>query len=100
MKTRLDVKERKKDRVWVVSIDPFFQEENEKYFHRDRVSVHSQLEATNLGDEYRWTPAQVSWYSIGAVNVDEAATFADAIQKAIEHGRKMDIEHGFAVSPC
>jgi hypothetical protein len=96
-KTEINIQERKHHNAWTVSVDPYYEPDNERRGHRSRVDVHSQIE---IGGD-KWEPAEVGWYSIGAVSLDEAEAFQKAITIAVEHGRKMDIEHGFAtVAPC
>lgn len=93
-KTEIHVQERKQDRFWTVSIDPYYEPRNEKRGHRGRVDAHSQID---FGGD-RWESAQVSWYSIGSVSVEEAEAFQKAVAIAIDSAKKMDLEHGISGS--
>ena len=99
-RTKIESRERKTAIVWVVEIDPFYKESDVKRGFRSYVSVWSKFELSDTmptgNEEWRhvWTPAEISWSSIGAVKPNEAYDFAEAIRIASQHGAIMDSEHG------
>ena len=100
-RTTIESRERKTAVIWVVEVDHMFKESDTKRGFRPRVSVWSKYELSDQmpigNEEWKrvWTKAEVSWSSIGAVGVDEAERFGDAIRVATQHGNVMDREHGF-----
>lgn len=98
VKTVINVQETKHENSWAVSIDPFYEPDNKKRGHRGRVEAHCRVDL--FSEKASWGPAEVSWFSIGSVSIDEAEAFQKAVALAIEHAKRMNTEHGLAVTPC
>jgi hypothetical protein len=90
--TEIHIQEKKTNRYWWVSIDPFFEPGNEKRGHKERISANAEK---GFGVD-EWTPAAVSWHSIGSVSYGEAEIFQKALATAVEYAKRMNEEHGIS----
>jgi hypothetical protein len=90
--TEIHIQERKTDRYWSVSIDPFFERDNKKRGHHGRVDAYSER---GFGVD-EWAPSHVNWFSIGAVSAEEADAFQKAVATAVEYAKRMNKEHGIS----
>jgi hypothetical protein len=97
-KTVIHFHEQKYENSWSISFDPFHEPDNKKRGHRGRVEAHSRIDLFSEGAP--WSPAEVSWFSIGSVSVEEAEAFSKAVAMAIEAAKKMNAEHGIEATPC
>lgn len=97
MSHRMEVWEEKKDRHWIVRIDPIFDPENKRRGRRSDVTVFSEKDFAFETQDYAWGRAQVSFGSYGACDPDIAEAYGKALAFAVERARQMDREHGFDV---
>lgn len=94
MSRRIEVREEKKERTWIVRIDPFFNPSSSRAFS-PQVTVFSDKDYSHEDHEFHWRRAYISWTSLGGVSYEEATAFTLAIASAVDHAKKMDREHGF-----
>jgi hypothetical protein len=93
MSRRIEVREEKKDRYWVLRIDPVFDPEDKKRGFQPKVTAYSDQDYSFEDHGYHWKRAEVSWYSIGSVDIATSDAYAKAIAIATEHARKMNTEN-------
>lgn len=91
--SRIEVREEKKDRYWVLRIDPTFDPENEKRGFQQKVTAYTEQDFSFESDDYFWKKATVSWHSIGSCDPEVAEAYAKAISLATKRAREMDAEH-------
>lgn len=91
----IEVQEEKRDRAWVVRIDPFFDPKDKRRGFQAKVTVFSDKDWSHEDHEFHWRRAHISWSSIGGVSFDETSAFASALHSAVAHAQAMDAEHGF-----
>lgn len=94
--TRIEVREERKDRYWVLRIDPAFDPENLRRGFQPKVTAYADQDFSFESNDYHWRRSVVSWYSGGSVTPDVAEAVSKAIALAVDRAKKVDVEHGFA----
>lgn len=89
----IEAREEKKDRYWVLRIDPVFDPENKKRGFQPKVTAYTEQDFSFESEDYFWKQAVVSWYSIGSCDTQIAEAYSKAIALAVEAARRMDVEH-------
>ena len=93
--SRIEIREERRDRYWVIRIDPVFDQENTKRGFQPKVTAYCDQDLSFEDHNYHWKRATISWYSIGECTPEVAAVYAEAIAIATKQAKKMDLEHGF-----
>ncbi len=93
--SRIEVREEKRDRHWVVRVDPVFDPENKKRGFQPRVTAFCDMDYSFEDHDYHWRRAIVTCSSMSDASGDEATNYANAIEICAEKAREMDVEHKF-----
>lgn len=91
----IEIREERRQKNWIVLIDPFFDPKNTRRGFRTLVTVSSSEDFSFEVRDLVWQRAGISWVSLGAVGSDAADAFQKALTIAVEKARIMDAEHGF-----
>ena len=93
--SRIEIREERKDRYWVLRVDPVFDPENSRRGFHSRVTAYCEQDFSFEVQDYHWQRAVVSCSSMSNANGDEASTYAKAIEICAAKAREMDAAHGF-----
>lgn len=93
MTRRIEVREEKKDRYWVVRVDPAFDPDDRKRGFQPRVTAYSDMDYSFEDQDYHWKKAEVGCSSMSGADSNETEAYSKALAIAADGARRMDAEH-------